>query len=73
MSRSDEFILRLQDIKKCLDLQTWNCKRTLTLCANIKTIADYQESSTAKEKIAIEQLITLITYGLQELGSIVWE
>lgn len=73
MSRYDDYVLKLQDLKKNIEEQKVHCQMTLNNLSSIETMADYADAATQLEKDNIEDLIVLISSGLETLEQIVWE
>jgi hypothetical protein len=73
MTRPDTYVLELNLVKVNLKTQIMHCKRTLDLLIKVKNDVNYIEAATVLEKANIDNLITLITGGLAQLESIVWE
>jgi hypothetical protein len=73
MERVDSYVIKLDGLKKELMLQSMHYRFTLGKLSEIQEDVNYETASTILEKNNINSLVTLITNGLSQLESIVWE
>jgi hypothetical protein len=73
MTRTDDYVLRLNRLKSNLRIQIMHCTKSLNDLQDIKAFCDYETSATTLEKSNIEELIVLIGGGLEVLSQIVWQ